>query len=158
MSAAAFIGDYVDLRFVKGRKVCQVVVELPIERGAEFVAAFGTPNPEASIPVALARLNPEAMQQNAEADEPNPIEQTKAPPHRSWGDLQASQQAGIRCSEPAFQRFMLERHGFNDAAIGVRTICGVTSRSVLNINDQARWKWHRLAEEFVLWTRYPEAA
>lgn len=45
MSAAAFKDTYSDLRFVKSRKVAQVVVELPIEEASRFVEAFGAPDP-----------------------------------------------------------------------------------------------------------------
>lgn len=40
-SATAFSGSYCDMRFVKSRKVAQIVVEIPIEQAAAFVAAFG---------------------------------------------------------------------------------------------------------------------
>lgn len=54
---SAITADYAQLKFVQGRKVAQIILEIPIEQGAEFVRMFGTPNPEEGTPVALARLN-----------------------------------------------------------------------------------------------------
>ena len=45
MTQAAFKATYSDLRFVKSRKVAQIVLELPLEQADGFIQAFGTPNP-----------------------------------------------------------------------------------------------------------------
>ncbi len=57
MSHAAFSGSYCDLKFIKSRSVAQVVVEIPIEQAAAFIAAFGAPEPSKECPVAIARLD-----------------------------------------------------------------------------------------------------
>ena len=58
MSALAVIqGSYADLKIVRTRQAVQIIVECPLERLPEIVAAFGAPNPAAEIPVAVARLN-----------------------------------------------------------------------------------------------------
>ena len=58
MKAAAFSGDYCDLKFVKTRKVAQITIEIPLEHAAAFVAAFGAPDPVNGVPVGFARLQP----------------------------------------------------------------------------------------------------
>lgn len=138
-NAAAIQGDYVDLRFVKGRKVCQVVIELPIEAGASFVAAFGTPNPSNGVPVALARIDPNAK------------------PERKGGKL--AQKAGILCSEGAFRRYLAEIGEYDGirmldldmAADELRNICGVESRADLDHNEEAARKFKDLEASYKAW-------
>lgn len=56
MKHDAFSGDYTNLKFVAGRKVAQIVIEIPLELATDFVSMFGTPNPAEGTPVAIARL------------------------------------------------------------------------------------------------------
>lgn len=130
-ATAAIQGDYVDLRFVKGRKVCQVVIEIPIEAGESFVAAFGTPNPAHGIPVALARIQPVAAE----------------PERKQWDDLSLAQQAGILCSDRQFHAF-LGCHSPDSAAIMLRHKCGVVSRSDLDKNPDAARKFRELNSSY----------
>jgi hypothetical protein len=142
---AAIQGDYVDLRFIKSRKVCQVVIEVPIEKGNDIVSAFGTPRPDITIPVALARLMPESAKQK---------------PKRSWHELTLAEQAGIRCEEPRFRTFLFEEHHAGHdhsiataawAAEKVRTICGVSSRADLAKTQTAAASYERLESEYQAW-------
>jgi hypothetical protein len=139
MTAAAFSGDYVDLRFVKSRKVAQVVVELPIEQAAAFVAAFGAPNPSTGVPVALARL--------AAAQEQQPAKE-----RRKFSELPPSQQAAMRCNEPDFQRFLSVGDPV-EAARKVRMACRVESRAELNSNANAASAWQQLEAGYFAWQR-----
>jgi len=136
---AAFSGDYVDLRFVKSRKVAQIVIELPIEQSAAFVAAFGTPNPSTCVPVALARLS----------KEPEPAARKDK---RRFSELQPSQQAAMRCNEVSFQQF-LGAQDMEDAARIVRARCNVSSRSHLNADENAAESWRLLDNEYFGWQR-----
>ncbi len=148
MSAPAAIqGDYVDLKFLKSRKVCQIVIEVPIEAGAAFVAAFGTPNPATGVPVALARIDP-----NAKA-EPEKIK-------RKWDELSIAQQAGIMCNEKGFQLFVSETAdrvctNVDDAAQYVRQLCGVNSRAHIEGKPEAEKKFRALRIEYDNWLRVP---
>lgn len=146
MTKAAIQGDYVDLRFIKGRKVCQAVIEFPIEMGTSFVAAFGTPSPATGIPVAIARLDPNAQHE------------------RKGGKL--AQRAGILCNEGAFAKFLYdidvglgpsvfggEFDGKPDAAL--RYMCGVESRADLDHNDKAARKFLDLEASYKAWLSVP---
>jgi hypothetical protein len=139
MTAAAFSGDYVDLRFVKSRKVAQVVVEIPIEQAAAFVAAFGAPNPSTGVPVALARL--------AAAQEQQPAKE-----RRKFSELPPSQQAAMRCNERDFQTFM-DASTPDEAAESVRLHCGIRSRAELNSSPEAAAKWDLLEADYFAWQR-----
>jgi hypothetical protein len=140
---AAIQGDYVDLRFIKSRKVCQIVIEVPIEAGAVFVAAFGTPNPATTVPVAIARIDPKAKSVVAK---------------RKWDELSIAQQAGILCGEPAFQNFVGERIGkphlsisVADAAQYVRQQCGVNSRAHIEGKPEAERIFRDLEASYEAW-------
>lgn len=141
-----------DLKFLKSRKVCQIVVEIPIEAGETFVAAFGTPNPATGVPVALARIDPNAKPE------------TPSKEKRSWDELSIAQQAGIMCTEKRFQVFVGEQMaktrgaGFrqdliseDDAAWYVRTHCGVNSRADIEKNHDAVRKFKGLDASYRGW-------
>jgi len=73
-----------------------------------------------------------------------------------WRELQPAAQAGIRCDDPIFWKFLDEEYRMhtensNDAAFGVRSICDVVSRSDLGTNHKARVLWHKLDEHFQAW-------
>lgn len=146
-SPAAFQGTYSDMRIVKSRKVIQVVVELPVEQGQAFVAAFGVPDPATETWVAIARLDPKAKQPEPEK------------PSRRWDQMSPTQQAGIRCNEPTFWAFIREDRALpcetsEDAAEFVRTFCGVTSRSDLNRDEATARAWHDLDGQYLAWLRW----
>ena len=134
---AAMQADYCDLRFIKGRKVCQIVLELPIEAGAQFVSMFGTPDPSKTIPVGIAKLDPNAK------------------PERKGGKL--AQRAGILCAEPAFKVFLTENwtgamKDMNDDVVEVtRYICDVETRRQLDHDEEAARKFHDLELSYNAW-------
>jgi hypothetical protein len=136
---AAMQADYCDLRFIKGRKVIQVVLELPIEAGAQFVSMFGTPDPSKTIPVGIARIDPTAK------------------PERKGGKL--AQRAGILCNEGGFAQYCLETLGpstFGGEMDGkpseaVYYLCGIRSRIDLDHNEEAARKFHDLELSYNAW-------
>lgn len=149
MTAAAFQGDYCDLKFVKSRKVAQITVEIPIEQAAAFVAAFGAPNPAEGVPVALARLQ-------SGGSRPEPVKERK-----KWSDLPCSQQAAIRCGEPAFWRFIAETssaktvNSAEGAAQYLRLNCGVESRADLDKDIEAAEIWREIERDYQVWMTVP---
>ena len=134
---ATFKGDYCDLRFVKSRQVCQIVIEIPIEQGAEFVARFGTPLPGKNVPVALARIDENAVKE------------------KKGGKL--CQRAAILCGEPAFWKFLDEKttsglgHNEDYSTHYLRGYCGVSSRRELDHNDEAGRKFFDLVAQYEVW-------
>jgi len=147
----AFHGTFADFKLIKTRSVVQIVIEMPIEHGPTVIAAFGLPSPGAEIPVAVARM---AAPGTIEHEEPTH-------PPRRFGEMPRSQQAGIRCGEAAFQRFLSEAVGEpvpspEKAAEIVREQCDVRSRSDLNGAGAAAWD--RLSTDFAIWMRNPELA
>ena len=141
--------DYCDLRFIKGRKVIQVVLELPIEAGAQFVSMFGTPDPSKTIPVGIARIDP-SKKSNRER-----LEEALAKP--KGGKL--AQRAGIICSEKPFLVFLDDaeeygepfQSGTKDPAQYIRELCHIDSRAELDHNSEAARKFHDLELSYNAW-------
>jgi hypothetical protein len=73
-----------------------------------------------------------------------------------WRDVQPAAQAGIRCAEPRFRDYLAVEHGFStqtaeQAAIVVRQLCKVESRSELSSNHKARALWHSIDSGYREW-------
>lgn len=138
-NAAAFRATYSDWRLIKGRKVVQVVFELPLEAADEaYTALGGMPNPAAEVWCAVARLNiagagaspasglrttvDEPEQHNPGGshalvpdDEPScdvPASDEPAPERarKSWYDMTAAQQAGILCNDDGFCKYLRDEY------------------------------------------------
>jgi hypothetical protein len=153
----AIAATFHDVRTVKGRKTCQLVFEVPIEKANEALAVLGgIPNPSDPPWVAVALLRPEAVQR------PSNGSHESSQNGKAWDDLSPAQQAGIRCNDAAFRTFIGIRLGdlvprmekmADECAWGVRHLCGVTSRSELNTDKAATDRWQRLQDDFWAWQR-----
>lgn len=133
---------YADLKTVKTRGVCQIILEMPIEGMADAFALLGAPVPGNEVWVAVARLMTGAeLERGIEA---------LAPPARKPASL--AQIAGILCNEGAFQRFV--RAADADAAAEyVRVHCRVSSRANIDGNADATEAFKALKGEYELWMR-----
>lgn len=153
MSApAAISGDFATYKHIQGRKVLQLVIEVPAEMASAVFAALGTPGSGEGIPVALARLA-------------KPSETPQQPKERRpFTELPYAQQAAIRCSDGDFESFLYERSGpdgvlqiegdVRDPVPGhVRYLCGVRSRSEIIKGTPAGDRWAALEAEFYAWQR-----
>jgi hypothetical protein len=137
----AFAGTYSDLRFVKSRKVAQVVIEMPIEDANRFLVAFGAPDPGREVWCAIARLN--------NAPEPdNAIQLEK--PRRQWDSLRPSARAAMLCNETAFQAYIKVQDA-EQAAEKVRRHCGIESRRELDADETKRMKFEMVERDFQRW-------
>jgi hypothetical protein len=133
--AAVTQGTFADFRLIKGRKVCQIVIEVPIEQADQALAALGgLPQPATEAWVAIARL------------------ETKERVVPLKSDTKLSFEAVRRCKDQQFWQF-LGVDNENDAAATVRTQCGVGSRSGLNIDTVAASLWRNLDARFLAWKR-----
>lgn len=147
---AAIQGDYVDVRFIKTRKVCQIVIEAPIEAGGAIISAFGTPNPAITIPVVIARLNAPVEVQATKAI----TEKPKAVPERKGGKL--SREAAKLCHSGSFWKFMAETAmgaaaNSDDAADILRGECGVTTRADLDHVESAGARFREIKASYDAW-------
>lgn len=128
--AAVFKGTIGALRTIGGRKVIAVTVEVPIEEQST-VAKIA----EHGAWVAVARINAE--------EAPKPAQKEK----RRWETLSVGEQAGIRCGERDFQRWLGVNNAV-EAATELRRIFNVSSR-----RDIRAPAWERHEHEYQLWLR-----
>ena len=137
----AFAGTYSDLRFVKSRKVAQVVIELPIEQANRFLQAFGAPDPSSESWVAIARLNhaPET-EETVESEKPR----------RQWDSLRPSARAAILCGETAFLAFLKVRSK-EEATEKLKNHCGVSSRKEFDADETKRMMFELVERDFEKW-------
>jgi hypothetical protein len=155
----AIRAGYADMKIVKTRQVVQLIFELPI---SQFDAAYevlgGLPTPDSEKWFAIAAIKDVAPKPSSPDARPEPKQDKPARAKRDWHDLMPSQQAGIRCGEILFLKF-LEEERMDDLREGgsvpdtVRMICGVQSRSELNTNQKARVVWHQLNDQYEAWMR-----
>ena len=181
-SPAAFQATYADWRLVKGRKVCQIILEVPLEAANAVLDVLGgMPDPAQSLWLGVARLNGTASAVNPELPSPSSHQTSPgnfdatggvSPPlpgtdgrkpgtqSKPWSSMSPAQQAGILCNEKDFRQFISMHYG--DAykhlspAEFVRELCGVKSRKDIASNHKSRVIWHQLVEDYRVWQRYPE--
>lgn len=81
---------------------------------------------------------------------------------RSWEELPPAQQAGIRCNEPSFRKFLTEMQGRGDGPVSeteaaqvVRDVCCVRSRSEIRPHSPPAKLWNALESEYQTWMSCP---
>lgn len=90
-----------------------------------------------------------AMRRRTRDARPPPAQDRVKPNHAA--------EAAMLCGEPAFKRFLIERHGLESPATDeratqkLRGLLGVTSRSAINEDDTVRSRWLDLRREFHEW-------
>ncbi len=160
---------------ISTRKMVRIGIEIPEEQADEVLKLLGGyPKPANPVWVAVAPITQEAAVAFANrANKESPLapiaraleEKAKSErERRDWSDLSPAQQAGIRCNEPAFWKYLMEKSlddsdgaqaNFVDsepkAAAYVRLICGVKSRAEFSTNPQAAEKFHSLDVSFNNW-------
>jgi hypothetical protein len=164
---SAIAGTFSDLKILRGRKVVQIVVEIPLEKADEALKILGgVPNPASERWVAIAPLlnEPECRPPSEAASEDAGATPDNAPASsshkRRWAELSPTQQAGILCEDPEFATFAkivcadLDWN-YNDPKIFVRDYCGIATRAQLSTNDAAAERWKTLEADFYAWQHNP---
>lgn len=158
---AAITATFSDFRIIRGRKVAQLLFELPIEQADKaLVVMGGLPRSDTERWFAIARLN-ETKFAVIENSELTAIENHQAKERRSFSSLPLSQQIGIRCTDPEFVRFCENREDFfpgnyssADPIIEyVRAYCGVKSRADIVHGTESAKKWRELDDAFWFYKR-----
>jgi hypothetical protein len=145
---AAFLGTYVDLKFLSGLKVARVTLEIPIERSQEFIGMFGTPNKADPAWCALARINVAALNAPSvpeKAVEPAKVE--KAAPKRS------SLAAMLCKNSEGFQAWLVDTYWTGKEDIGdydglLKRALGITSKTEIDNNPDKAEAWERMLTTF----------
>jgi hypothetical protein len=139
VTAAAFSATYSDWKVIKGRKVVQVVFEVPIESAdLAYQVVGGMPHPGTEAWFGIAKLDPRQQQEEPSAPRKAPVPTAQPRQSHPAGAPSYAKQLGIACNEPAFWDFVREKLPRNgciavtdekQAADAVRFLCGVKSRS-----------------------------
>lgn len=155
----AFSATYSDWRLIKGRKVVQVVFEVPLEAAGNVHDILGgMPDPSKSVWCAIARLKepkevmPDKQNEGAQKNISPPVNIRPAA-KKSWHELSPAQQAGILCAHKGFQVFLgLGRKiTEEEAAHKVRHYCGVESRSEISRENKSGEAWQEIVGKFRAW-------
>lgn len=133
-------GTYADFKIVKTRNVAQVIIEIPLEQGNDFVTRFGLPDPHIEKWVAIALMKANTIQHDPSASS-------------------AIQAAGILCKEPKFGEFLRDQIGLPEVrpdqepsiVDGLRTILGIKSRTEMHENSEAVKAFNRIKGEYDSW-------
>jgi hypothetical protein len=142
---AATLATFSDFRTVKGRKVCQLIFEVPMEAANEALQALGgVPSPVDPVWCGIARVQPKAVSEPLKAVER---------PRKTWAELTPAQQAGIRCGEEEFVRYLTSKfpNGMRELLTAegfVRHYCGVDSRSLIHKGTEAEQRWNVLESAY----------
>lgn len=168
--------DFSNWRPIQGRKVMQLIFEVPIEEAEAALKMLGIPQPGASTWCAIALLEngkpagersagsqkqmPKPSENSAVAGNPtghelkhtnvNTAETGTSETHRKFADLPLSQQAAIRCGDAMFQEY-LKRDNADAAADEVRLYCEVESRSEINLRADSGARWLQLEAKYQAW-------
>ncbi len=139
MTDAAFQATFSDFKIVKGRKVCQVVLEVALEHAdAALKVLGGVPRPDAETWVGVARLV------------------VKPAPDKPPRQRLTSERAAMLCRDEAFQRWIHPYPAVAEiapsettAAEALRTNLGVYSRRELDTDPAARARFEALEAEYL---------
>lgn len=169
MTEAAIIsGSLVDVRNVGTHKSIKLTIHIPEEHATRVVAAFGWPTGVNPVSVAIARLNTEPQRAVPPAPavaSPRPVvtvspagaEASGSIERRKFAGLPYAQQAALRCNDPIYRAFLREVCAKADArdtvnaAVAVRDLCEVESRSDIRAGTDAETKWLELEQWFDTW-------
>jgi hypothetical protein len=146
----AFKATFSDCRLVRGRKVAQLVFEVPIEEVDQALSVLGgMPQPTKEAWVGIARLDPK--QTPEKTAEPVPAKNVASFP---FEELPYSQQAGILCSDPSFQTFMGSGPDTERTVSALYKKLSIRSRSEIIPGSLAAASWKDLVGRYRDWVRY----
>lgn len=150
--AAVIQATFADWRTVKGRKQLQLIFEVPLERQKEVLNTLGAPSAADPAWCAIAVLN------MARAPVAAPAEVEKE--RQKWGEVTPTAQACIRCQEPIFQQYVIEKRGFKElddkeknAAVFIRRQCNINTRAALSTNRAGAAIWRSIDSDYLDWKR-----
>ena len=140
---AAGVARFVDVQRVRTRGQVKFVFEVADDAANGLLAALGgLPTDDADCFVAIAKLAAPADRNGEDAAGPTPAAAHRnAPaekPRRGWDTLPPAQQAGLRCTDPAFHAYLAKIAQQpvtteDEAAEALHTLFDVASRKDIDL-------------------------
>lgn len=175
MDSRVISATFATWRPVNGRKVLQLVFEVPIEQQGDVLTMLGAPDDkwcaiallnqkggDGNRPGRHSGENPQENESRGAGDNTQPQDVTTpgARTKRKFSDYSLPEQCGMRCGDPLFWKFLEYCQPYKPegkpwdavfAAAAVRDICGISSRSELTTNHEAANKWRQLESSYQSW-------
>lgn len=155
---AALRGTFSDFKLIRSRKICQLVIEVPLEQAdAALQALGGIPNPADERWVAVARLNPESKQAPRE-------ESDEEGRRRRFTEMNPAAQIAMSCQAPSFREYLRRYKNGNlpdDAEacdLWLKGFLGVQSKTEVVRGTEAFETWNELRGSYDVWLKYERAA
>lgn len=141
---SAIHGHISDVKKIRTRQVCAILIEVPIEQYAAVVAGFD--EKDVLITIAPTGIGSYGVLSNAPTEE--------KPVKTKGGEL--AKLAGRLCESETFRRWLIGKTGSlmsaEGAAIYMRKKCGIGSRSELDHNENAAAVFHdEFRRPYMLW-------
>ena len=133
MSKAAFNAEFADYKRVKGRKVHQLIFEVPSERFPEIYKVLGEPSIENSEHFAIAKMEY--------------VEPTKTPENNG---VNLTANAAMLLNEVSFCKF-LGATSMRSADIELKARLKIKSKTELYTDATAAQRWRDLRGEYNYW-------
>ena len=173
MTDAAILATFADWRTVKGRKVLQLIFEVPLENQAKVLTHLGAPMPMSEMWCGIARVEKKSLGEATTREDvgcvrsatlaPTAHHSSPAKPKQRWSDLRPSARAALLTKDPQFWEWacMAEprdypKTGLNEANTDtwLKNRLGITSKSELDVagaQSSMRFYFDELAENFRAW-------
>ena len=166
---AVVVGQFTDIKSVKSLKVTRLTVEIPIELTKPVIDTLGYPVNE-GINVAVVVLNKEGnFHLGVNHSSPLLIDQSpeqKPEPQEKKEAFNSASECAILCTKELFWRFLesyahshhhesFEVQNKEDADRLVKSILGIDSKKVINMNKEVKINWNKLRAEYQAWQMMP---
>ena len=140
MTATAFQATYSDFKIIRGRKVCQIVLEVPLEAADAAMAVLGgVPRPDQETWVGVARIAPASPQE------------LPARPVDGKEDKSLVLRSVMLSDDKRFAVYVDHRNGMGGPTDYIRNYCGVKSRKDIVIGSPAAREFIELEADFYTW-------
>lgn len=95
----AILATFSDWRPVKGRKVLQLIFEVPVEQTADVLTKLGAPMPHEDrwCGIALVEQRAELIAPIVQTEKSEPIKIERQKERKRFAEMNAAQQAGMLC-------------------------------------------------------------
>lgn len=151
---AAILATFSDLKLIRGRKVAQLIFEIPIENAQTATNALGFPDPAGEQWYGIARVQKSSAggKDLTHSGSGQPERRlTEAPPAEP-----NSTRAVMMAKDEGVRRYLVANGWTADdefsAIVAIKSICGVNSKSDLNGGPGAE-AFENLRQDFYAWRR-----